>query len=135
MQTYKNWMSRTAGRIEDAMKAEQEKSGVSKGDNPFKASKMSIEHDQRLMAGLLRKTAAHHVWGQSPEGLSIVEPIVQGYEKEHLAAVERGEATTLQWTNKVVNIRNRVRAEEFAKRPPVEQARWKTIANTRGKET
>lgn len=127
-------MSRTAGRIEDAEKAEQERRGAVTGDNPFKASKSAIEHDQRLMAGLLRKTAVHHVWGQSPEGEAIVEPIIESLEQQH-AATHKGEDAKALWSNMVVNIRNKTRAEEFAKRPPAEQARWKTIANTKGKET
>lgn len=120
-------MSRTAGRIEDADKAEAEKRGPSKGDNPFKAAKSSIEHDQKLMAGLLRKTSAHHVWGQSPEGEAVVEPILTALQARHEKALEAGETDT-PWNNVEVNLRNQHRAEEFLKLSPSKQARWRTIA-------
>lgn len=113
-------MSRVAGRI---TKDQNTQAARKRAPNPFGATASSIVRDERLLAGLLKATAPHHVWARSPEGGQVVEPLVQeakrSYEKD---------TPIVPWEKVVVNFRNKIRAQSFASLAPKDQRIWKAKA-------
>lgn len=109
-----------AGRITKAQNAE---SAQIRGSNPFGVSSTSINHDQKLLAGLLKSTTPHHVWARSAEGAKVILPLLERTKIDY----EQAEPA-VPWNRVMVTYRNKIRAAAFAGVDPKEQLFWRDKA-------